>query len=175
MAYPHTPKLIFPLKNYQVNSYKFKQDCTYNKVKWGIHLGEDINIPAGTKVKSIGRGRVVYSKLHPGTEEKGNWGNIIIIAHKHPKTKKVFFSLYGHLQKRLARKGRRVKLGQPIGTIGKTNTPQNGWWKKEHLHFAIYTGSWKGKILPGYWTKNSKRTKLKYWQKPSEFIKNYKI
>ncbi len=174
MSYPHTPKLQFPLEKYRVNSYGFHEDCTYNGVHWGIHLGEDVNRPAGTSVGAVGRGRVVYSGFHPGTKEKGNWGNIIIIAHKHPRTKKIFFSLYAHMQKRLVKKGERVEAGQRLGIIGKRNTPENGWWKEEHLHFAIYTGPKENKIPAGYWKKGSKRTKLAYWKEPTKFIKQYR-
>jgi len=116
---------------------------------------------------------VVYSKLHAGSKEKPNWGNIIIIAHKNPKNKKAFFSLYGHLKNRLVKKGDSVKLGQTIGTIGKGNTAENGWWKEEHLHFAIFTGQFPNKVLPGYWTKKSQRTKLNDWQNPTRFIREY--
>ncbi|MCK4540586.1 M23 family metallopeptidase [Candidatus Parcubacteria bacterium] len=174
MAYPHTHKLTFPLEKYRVNSYRFRQDCAYGNVHWGIHLGEDINRSAGTKVRCIGRGRVVYSALHAGTKDKGNWGNIVIIVHKHPKTKTIFFSLYAHLQKRLVKKGQSIDLGQVIGTVGKTNSPENGWWEDEHLHFAIYVGHWEKKVLPGYWKKGSKKTKLTYWKEPTRFINNYK-
>lgn len=174
MAYPYTRKLEFPLEKYRVNSYRFKQDCAYKSVHWGVHLGEDINCPAGTEVKSIGRGRVVYSKLHPGTEEKSNWGNIVIVAHKHPETRKVFFSLYAHLQKCFIERGQKVDMGQVIGVVGKANTPENGWWQEEHLHFGIYVGPWEGKILPGYWKKGGRRTKLSFWKEPTRFIGNYK-
>jgi len=173
MAYPYTPKLIFPFKKYRVNSCQFKQDCTYGNVHWGIHLGEDVNRPSGTIVTSIGRGKVVYSALHVGTKKKGNWGNIVILAHKHPKTKTIFFSLYAHMKRRLVEKGQKVEMGQPIGIVGKANTPENGWWKEEHLHLAIYVGPRKEKILPGYWKKGNKRTKLSYWREPTKFIKNY--
>ncbi|MDX1536011.1 MAG: M23 family metallopeptidase [Candidatus Spechtbacterales bacterium] len=174
MAYPHTPKLEFPLKNYKVNSYDFMEECTYDDVYWGFHLGEDINKRADTKVMAIGRGRVVYSALHPGTKEHSNWGNIIIIAHKHPKTKQVFFSLYAHMKERLVEKGDRVNGGDIIGSIGKANTPENGMWHESHLHFSIYTGPWKGKVLPGYYRKDQKLTKRNYWKRPSEFIERYK-
>lgn len=100
MAYLYTPKLVFPLKNYKVNSYKFGENCSYDGVYWGIHLGEDVNCKTGTKVRSCGRGKVVYSRKHSGSKKGRNWGNIIIVAHKNPKTKKVFFSLYGHLKRR---------------------------------------------------------------------------
>ena len=173
MAYPHTPKLNFPLKEYKVNSYKFREDCKYKGIRWGIHLGEDINRKAGTKVKAIGTGSVIYSKLHPGTKKHSNWGNIIIIAHKYPKAKKVFFSLYAHLAKRYVQKGDKVKQGKIIGTIGKANTPEGGWWPDAHLHFAIYKGGWKGKVLPGYWKKSQKRTRLRDWETPTKFINKY--
>jgi len=80
------------------------QECEYDGIFWGKHLGEDCNTRAGVKVMAVGRGKVVYSACHPGSKEKRNWGNVIIIAHKHPKTKKVFFSLYGHLAERLVKK-----------------------------------------------------------------------
>lgn len=174
MSYPHTAKLQFPLERYQVNSYGFGEDCAYNGMHWGIHLGEDVNRSAGTPVVAAGKGRVVYSALHAGTKEKGNWGNIIIIAHKHPRTSKVFFSLYAHLQKRFVKKGDTVQAGRRLGIVGKRNTPENGWWDEAHLHFAMYTGPWKGKVLPGYWKKGSGRTKLAYWKEPAKFIKQYK-
>lgn len=173
MAYPFTPKLKFPLKNYKVNSYKFGEKCTYNKVYWGVHLGEDANVKAGTKVYSVGRGKVVYSRLHKGSKEKPNWGNIIIIAHKNSKTKKVFYSLYGHLKRKNVKKGDRVEIGKIIGSIGARNTPENGWWPEKHSHLAIYTGSWNKKVLPGYFKKGDSRTKLSYWQNPTKFIQNY--
>lgn len=169
MLYPYAYKLNLPIPKYKVSGFCFGQECTHKGVYWGIHLGEDVGCPAGTKVMSIGRGTVVYSALHPGSKTKGNWGNIIIIAHKNPKSKRIFYSLYGHLQSRLVKKGDSVKLGQPIGTVGKAYTPENGWWPA-HLHFAIYIGPWNGKGLPGYWKKGSQRTKLSYWKEPTKFI-----
>ncbi|MFC1609130.1 M23 family metallopeptidase [Patescibacteria group bacterium] len=174
MAYPHTHELRLPLEKYRVNGASFGDDCSYEGAHWGIHLGEDVICRAGTKVFSTGRGKVVYAKLHAGTSEKGNWGHIAIIAHKHPKTKKVFFSLYGHMDKFFVKKGDRVELGQKIGLVGKSNTPENGFWKTEHLHFAIFVGQWNRKVLPGYFKKGQKRTKLKWWKGPSIFIKNYR-
>ena len=116
MSYPNTPKLEFPFKQWKVNSYKFKERCFYDGKDWGLHLGEDCNVKAGTAVHAIGRGRVVYSALHAtkNSPKKGgyrNWGNIIVIAHKNPKTKKVFYSLYAHLKNRLVQRGDPVTLG----------------------------------------------------------------
>jgi len=173
MAYPLTPTLDSPLANYKVNSYSFGKTCVYKNENWGTHLGEDVNTSAGAKVRCAGRGRVVYSALHPGNPRRGNWGNIVIVAHKNPITRKPFFSLYAHLKNRFVEKGERVRLGQPMGTVGKANTIENGWWPEEHLHFGIYVGPWKGRVLPGYWKRGAKRTKLSYWRKPTKFINCY--
>jgi len=178
MAYPFTPELDSPLKNWQVNDTKFLQSQAYSEVNWGLHLGEDCNTKPGTSVRAIGRGKVVYSDLHASEEppqaegkEGSNWGNIIIIAHKNPSTKKVFFSLYGHLKKRLVEKGDRIKRGQKIGEIAEGWTRANGWWEESHLHFAIYIGGWKGEVLPGAYRKGAEdRTKLEDWIAPTEFL-----
>ena len=174
MAYPHTPKLHFPLDNYKVNSYDFMEECTYDDVYWGFHLAEDINRRAGTSVKAAGRGRIVYAALHSGTKEHSNWGNIIIIAHKHPVKKKVFFSLYAHMRDRLVQKGDGITIGQIIGHVARANTSENGMWEDAHLHFAIYVGPWRGKALVGYYRKDQKLTRRSYWKRPTEFVKRYK-
>jgi len=171
MAYPIAAKLVYPLKKYKLNGLGFKAKVTSGRIL-GIHLGEDIVAPAGTEVNCIGNGEVVYAALHPGSPSKGNWGNIVIVSHRRPKSKDIFYSLYAHLEKLQLKEGDKVKIGQTIGIVGTANTPQNGWWSS-HLHFAIYVGPWNGIVLPGYFRENQNRTKLEYWRKPSEFIKFY--
>ena len=180
MAYPHTPQLILPLENWKVNSTTFLEEQEYSGVNWGKHLGEDDDQEFGTPVLAIGNGKVVYSKLHtsviPPKEEgqKGsNWGNIIIIAHKNPETKKVFFSLYGHLGARLVEKSDRVKMGQQIGVIAPGWSAENGCWREAHLHLAIFVGQWLGRVLPGAHREGEKRTRLKDWVAPTKFIAEY--
>lgn len=180
MAYPYTYKLQNPLKEWKLNGTRHREKQEYGGVDWGWHLGQDSIVKPGTAVNCIGKGVTVYSSMHsvnsPPKEQgqKGsNWGNIIIIAHKNPRTKKIFYSLYGHLKNRLVQKGDGVQIGQKIGEIAAGWTKNNGWWKIPHLHFAIYTGPWKGKVLPGAYHKNSKRTKIKYCAEPVKFIKNY--
>lgn len=180
MAYFYTPKLDFPFEKWQVNDCKFKERCIYDGIDWGLHLGEDCNIRAGTLVKSIGRGKIVYSglcasKQSPKQGGRRNWGNLIIIAHKNPKTKNIFCSLYGHLGNRIVKKGDKVELGQKIGKIAPAWTKTNGWWENAHLHLAICIAPFKqGKLFPGYWKENQGRTKLEYWKPPTAFIGNYR-
>lgn len=160
---------IYPLEEYEVNGLPFGKRTILNGELWGIHLGEDCIVPAGTDVFAISNGKVVYSALHAGDEEKGNWGYIIIIEHTHPWTRRKFYSLYGHLGACHKRIGEKVKRGEPIGFIGKDYTSENGYWLA-HLHFAIYTGPWKKKVLPGYWKEGDMETNPKHWAVPSEFI-----
>lgn len=177
MAYSYTHKLRFPLEKYRIDR-GFLKKCNYRNERgkwenWGLHLGEDYNEQPNTPVFAIGKGRVIYSKLHPGNHSKRNWGNIIIIAHKNPVDKNVFFSLYGHLNERLVERGDKVKFGQKIGTIAPKNSKENGWWGETHLHFAIYKGLWRDSVLPGYYRENQKRTKISDWAKPNRFIREY--
>jgi len=169
--YPIARKLIFPLAKYKISGLGFSDKVTSGRIL-GIHLGEDARASAGTEVRSIGSGKVVYAALHPGSSTKGNWGNIVIIGHRKPKTKIEFYSLYGHIGAPLVSKGEKVKMGQKISLVAPANTPQNGWWPT-HLHFAIYIGPWTGTVLPGYYQENSGRTKPEFWKNPSEFINGY--
>ncbi len=176
MPYRNTPKLIFPFNDIRISS-SFGDHNFYDGEDWGIHLGVDIDLRADTQVFSIGKGTVVYSKLHPGETSKSgmlrNWGGIVIIAHRDPIRKKNFYSLYGHLGKRFVKRGDRVEMGEFLGEIGKTMTESNGLWENEHLHFSIYDGPYHSKVLPGYYNAEKENTKLEYWKDPFIFIKNY--
>ncbi len=165
-------KLTYPLKEFEVNGVPFGKRSVHNGELWGIHLGEDCIVPAGTDVFAIANGKVVYSALHAGDEKKGNWGYITIIEHQSHLLRKKFYSLYGHLGACYKRIGEKVQQNEPIGFIGKDYTAENGYWLA-HLHFAIYTGPWKKKVLPGYWKEGDLDTNPKYWRVPSEFIKEH--
>ena len=179
MAYRTTPKIIFPIEKFKKISSGFNEINVYDRKLWGKHLGIDVSANAETPVLAIGRGVVVYSKLHPGEfSEQGkilkrNWGGIVIIAHKNPLTKKIFYSLYGHLGKRYVKKGDALEPGEVIGSVGKSLTESNGAWEEEHLHFSIYQGPFHGKVLPGYYREEGGTTSLEYWREPLVFIKNY--
>lgn len=86
----------------------------------------------------------------------------------------VFYSLYGHVADLAVSGGETVHAGQRVGVIAAGNTPENGWWSTAHLHFAIYTGPWKGGALPGYWRPERWwRTRRSWWHAPQEFIASY--
>lgn len=169
-------KLILPVEPYNVSGYEFGSKVG----RWlgfrATHLGDDAVISAGTIIRAIGDGEVVWSEVRPGSERKGNWGGIIVLAHKsktqNPNTPN-FYSVYGHLKDLGVKAGDRVVMGQSLGAVAEALTPENGWWKIPHLHFAIYTGPWNDEVLPGYFRIWERRTKKKWWEEPKEFIRRY--
>ena len=180
MAYRATPIINFPIGDFRNVSAKFLHRNFYDGKDWGLHLGVDFRSHHGTKVFAIGRGTVVYSKLHAGELSvegniiQRNWGGIVIVAHKNPTTKEKFYSLYGHLGKRFVKKGDYVEMGDIIGSVGKSLSESNGMWDEEHLHFGIYSGPFHLKVLPGYYKESSDMTRTEYWHDPIEFINAYK-
>jgi len=170
--YPVARQLKLPFAHYKVSGYSFGQNVVSSNACRGIHLGEDARCGAGAKIKAVGSGQVVYCGIHLGAPRKGNWGGIIIIGHRHHKTKNNFYSLYGHLSEQYCQTGDKVKAGQIIGLVGRSYTPENGFWPA-HLHFAIYVGPWTGVVLPGYFREGGNRTRMEYWQNPSKFIRVY--
>lgn len=148
-----------PFKGWKVNSYGFGEDCSYptedgKEKHWGLHLGEDCDVEAGTVVGAIGDGKVMYVGPHPGeSKDKRNWGGLVILAHRLPN-KNFVYSLYGHLVLDASlTKGQQVKRGDALGTVAPKDTPENGWWEEAHLHLQIIvdqTDVYRGGVLRGY-------------------------
>lgn len=178
--YPVAQNLNFPLRDWEVNDVKFLEHQEYGGEDWGEHLGEDCVTEPGTSVYAIGRGTVVYSDLHspekePEQEGKGsNWGNVVIIAHRNYFSERIFFSVYGHLQNVRFQEGDLVPGGRKIAEVAPSWSRANGYWRKAHLHLGIYTGFWKGEVLPGKFKQEEERTKKKDWKAPTQFINEYK-
>jgi murein DD-endopeptidase MepM/ murein hydrolase activator NlpD len=91
--------------------------------QWRNHTGTDYAAPAGTPVRAIGDGIVVFAG------RKGGYGNVIDIRHRNGMT-----SRYGHMRNfaKGMRRGMRVTMGSTIGYVGST-----GWATGPHLHFEI--------------------------------------
>ncbi|MBS3918673.1 MAG: peptidoglycan DD-metalloendopeptidase family protein, partial [Deltaproteobacteria bacterium] len=99
------------------------------------HLGHDYNAPAGTPVRAIADGTIVYANLNVsgfGGSEPDKPGPMMWIRHRL-SSGKYFYALYGHI-KPIKMDGD-VKIGETIGTIipfyiGKDYCP--------HLHLGIW-------------------------------------
>ena len=75
------------------------------------HQGVEIACPAGTEVRSVFEGRVVYSDWLRG------YGEMIVIDHGDE-----YLSIYGQLGERLVAVGQEVRQNQPIARSGSEGT-----------------------------------------------------
>ena len=102
-----------------LSTYGIKSNGLFND---GINISGNI----GTKVSSSENGVIAYA----GNELKG-MGNLIIIQHSGG-----WMTVYAHLETMEVRRGVKVKVGDKIGTVGKT-----GKVSSPQLHFEIRKGS----------------------------------
>ncbi|HEY7169004.1 MAG TPA: LysM peptidoglycan-binding domain-containing M23 family metallopeptidase [Candidatus Binatia bacterium] len=86
-----------------------------------FHDGIDIAAAAGTPVRAIERGEVIYS------DQLRGYGNIVIIRHADG-----IVSVYAHNEENLAKQGQVVSRGEVIAKVGST-----GRVTGPHLHFEI--------------------------------------
>lgn len=89
--------------------------------------GINIKASAGTPVKAISEGEVIYA----GNNLDESFGNVVVIQHKNG-----VISSYAHLKDISVKKGVQVTKGQKVGSVGKTgdvSTPQ--------LHLEIMKNS----------------------------------
>ena len=110
----------------------FVRKDTYGKGTYGasrnggrVHQGIDLLAPIGQKVFAAKSGRVVSCLEENGY---GRW-----IEIRHPDGLK---TRYAHLSTMTVKRGDWVKVGQTIGTCGKTGNAGNPRIKP-HLHFEI--------------------------------------
>ncbi|HEX2230006.1 MAG TPA: LysM peptidoglycan-binding domain-containing M23 family metallopeptidase [Candidatus Binatia bacterium] len=87
----------------------------------GFHDGIDIAAPAGTPIRAIDAGEVIYS------DQLRGYGNMVIIRHSAG-----FVSVYAHNERNFVIQGQRVSRGETIARVGST-----GRVTGPHLHFEI--------------------------------------
>jgi murein DD-endopeptidase MepM/ murein hydrolase activator NlpD len=177
-------RFVSPLKEeWKVNSYKFAQECEYEtstgKKNWGKHLGEDMNVLAGTKVYAIAPGKVAYADQmsHLGkSKDARNWGGIVVIGHWTSETE-ALYSLYGHIKlKPGLERGQYVNEGDELGEVAPSLSPENGWWEDSHLHLQIcldHKDVYRGGVLAGY-AKDQAPNRLEDHMPASLLIKHFK-
>ncbi len=112
-------KFSWPVRGRILSDYGAKSNGLFND-------GINISASRGSNVLAAENGVVAYA----GNEVKG-MGNLVIIQHDGG-----WMTVYAHMDSMVVRRGARVKVGQKIGTVGKTGkveTPQ--------LHFEIRKGT----------------------------------
>ncbi len=111
-------QFIWPVQGKLISKYGKTKEGFYND-------GININSKRGVNVKSSDDGKVIYS----GNEIPG-YGNLILIKHE-----KNWITAYAHLDKVYIEKGKKVKKGEKIGSVGNT-----GNVRSPQLHFEIRKG-----------------------------------
>jgi hypothetical protein len=108
-----------------------------------VHVGDDVGwrLPHGTIV-AMGDG-IVRSVLCTHS-----WGYKVVIEHKLSDGSHAC-SLYAHLSPFVhVKPGQVVRKGTKIGSIGRSNTWENGGYGA-HLHFGIHSGSYIARARVG--------------------------
>ncbi len=96
-----------------------------------IHLGIDINAPAGTLIAASFDATVI--KIDDDYPENGGWGTRIILKHAN----KPFYFIYAHLDREIKNKvGDLILKDHILAKVG--NAPYNGNWFP-HLHVQCIT------------------------------------
>lgn len=91
------------------------------------HQGVEFNNPAGTPVRAIGDGVVVYA----GPAERG--ANTVAIRHDQRLDAQYVFSTYYHNATLEVAVGQRVRTGDVIARVGNTGRATN-----DHLHLEVH-------------------------------------
>jgi murein DD-endopeptidase MepM/ murein hydrolase activator NlpD len=91
--------------------------------EWRAHKGVDLAAPLGTRVRSVGDGKVTF------LGEQRGYGNVIFIRHARSVS-----TVYAHLNEFAhgLRAGDSVGKGDVIGYVGQT-----GWATGPHLHYEF--------------------------------------
>lgn len=104
-----------------------------------VHTGIDITGDIGTPIMAAGDGEVIYAGhgVYRGGDDVDDdpYGNAIVIKHSFRYQGEELFTLYGHLDEILVKKGQQVKAGDLIGLMGNT-----GKTTGPHLHFEVRVG-----------------------------------
>lgn len=94
-----------------------------------IHGGIDVTLPAGTVVRCMRDGTVVW--VDDDKNPDGGWGPYIVVRTKNDAGA-IEYVLYGHLGNMFVQVGDEVSRGGVIADIG--SPPHNGgWWSHLHL------------------------------------------
>lgn len=117
--------------NYVAISIDYKKGSHY-----GIDLGYSRNYGGKNQpIYATDDGKVIYRQ----TQTSG--GKVIHIKHDNG-----YVTEYAHLDTWVVKKGDKVKMGQKIGTMGKSGKASG-----EHLHLGVYKGSKINYNKPSCW------------------------
>lgn len=114
---------ILPVKKgefYVASGYKMRMHPILKINKF--HKGMDFTAPKGTPIYASGNGKVFLA------ERSSTFGNVVFIDHGYG-----YRTIYAHMSKIVARKGKLVNRGDLIGYVGST-----GLSVAPHLHYEVH-------------------------------------
>ena len=127
-----------------------------------IHLGIDLNVPAGTRVLAPVAGEVMHAV--PCRALGGGWGGWFVLRADAPEGASQYV-LLGHLAHAgLPQPGTRLAKGAEVGVIG-TPEENGGWYPHLHLQ-ALSDEAWEAvqrapdTLLDGYSYPNTRLSQL---------------
>ena len=85
------------------------------------HKGLDLTAPKGTKVRTTADGRVTFAG------RSGDFGRLVIVEHGNG-----YETRYAHLKSISVNKGKKVKRGAVLGTVGASGNATG-----PHLHYEV--------------------------------------
>ena len=89
---------------------------------WRMHNGMDFTSPTGTPIFASGNGKIIRSG------RSSTYGNVVYIDHGYG-----YKTIYAHMSKIVAKRGKTVKRGDLIGYVGNT-----GRSAAPHLHYEVH-------------------------------------
>ncbi len=133
-----------------------------------VHLGVDINVPAGTEIATNFKAKVI--KIGNNFDIDGGWGPYVILKH----LERPIYIIYAHLDKNILCKiGDILDKDTIFSKVG--NPPDNGNWFP-HLHVQTISDTYyptvekNWELFDGYGFKHEKELNAKRYCDPIEFI-----
>ncbi len=122
-------KLLLPVRGKLEKRYGAFTD---KRIKTKLyHKGIDLRARAGTDVRAVFDGKVVYSGWFVG------YGKVLILDHDGG-----YFTLYAHLSSLLRKVGNRVVVGESIGRVGDTGSIKGAYLYFELRRKGISVNPW---------------------------------
>jgi len=115
----HKGLLIMPVKGSIVSLFGPYRNPKYNVTNF--RSGIDIKADKGEPIRSVFKGRVLYSDWFKG------YGNMIIVDHGSN-----YYTVYAHLEETFKSKGDQVETGEVIATVGDTGSMEGN-----ELYFEV--------------------------------------
>ena len=116
---PGTGIFSYPIRGRLTSPFGPRRHPIHRVVSF--HSGVDLAAPFGTPVKASDAGRVIFNGWY------GGYGKVVIVDHG-----KDYSTLYAHLSRTSASRGRNIEQGEIVGYEGRT-----GYATGPHLHFEV--------------------------------------